>query len=200
MYRSQKTNTRLRTPLRKGNASIIQSCWSFNGCCVRSMDALKLCLSYRSWKNLPQACVSKNMIISNTCTYVHAHVCSRNVLQHKWCWYWWEQTQSCLRLYKHMYITLYNWIYIYIHISQRMYEHVRTWKTPYFQHTPWQVDARASVLLLGGANSLVNLAVFSPWIGLFSNFLPPNPGAMVSKTLVLLGFQSSNMLIVILLF
>lgn len=81
----------------------------------------------------------------------------------------------------------YVYVYIYIHISQLMCEHVRTWKTPYFQHTPWQVDARASVLLLGGANSLVNLAVFSPWIGLFSNFLPPNPGAMVSKNPRLVG-------------
>ena len=61
-----------------------------------------------------------------------------------------------------------------------MYEHVRTWKTPYFQDT-----------LTGGCPCLRSPAwwgkqpgepgSFSPWIGLFSNFLPPNPGAMVSK-------------------
>lgn len=106
---------------------------------------------------------------------MHAHVRSRNVLQHKWCWYWWEQTQ-----YVHTFVQTHvrMCIYIYTHISQLMYEHVRRWKTPYFQHTPWQVDAHASVLLLGGANSLVNLAVFPHGLACF---LPPNPGAMVSK-------------------
>lgn len=196
MYRSQKTNTRLRTPLRKGNGSI-QSCWSFNGCCVRSMDALKLWLSYRSWKNLPQACMSKNMIISNTCTYLHAHVCSRNVLQHKWCWYWWEQTQSCIRLYKHMYVCVCIYIYILANLCVNMYE--REKHLIFSTHLDrWMPVPPFSCLV--GQTAWWTWQFFPHGLACFRIFYLQILEPWCQKTLVLLGFQSSNKLIVILLF
>ena len=71
MYSSRKTNTRLGIPL------MVEFQWM-----LCQINGLKLWLSYRSCKNLPQACMSKNMMILNTCTDTHMYVqeiyCNQN--------------------------------------------------------------------------------------------------------------------------